>query len=571
MSDSASETDPSVEPPPDPTPDSTRGAGADRSVLASSAVMAAGTAFSRVSGFLRGALLAAALGTVLRADVFTVANTLPNMVYILVAGGVFNAVLVPQLVRAMKNDGDGGSAYANRLITLAGLFLGAVTMLLIVITPWLLRLYLDGGYYEPDRAEHLESIILLTRLCLPQVFFYGMFVLVGQILNARERFGPMMWAPIANNVVAVAMLLTYLVMYGRATTADQMAPLATGQELLLGIGSTLGIVVQFLILLPYLRAAGFSYVPRFDFRDAGLSHTLRLGMWTVLFVVVNQIAYLVVVHLASGGTVDSPGTGVFVYSSAFLIMMVPHSIVTVSLTTAILPRISGFAADDRLGDIGSTIGSTLRTALALVLPFAVLLPVVSGEVSNAVFGWGRGTGDAFGPTLAVFAPALAFFTVHYLMLRGFYALEQTRRVFFIQCAISVVNMVAALGFVRLVEDRGTAPALALAYLCAYAVGSLVSYLVLRSTLGGLRTPALVRFLVRIALVLAVAATLTWLVRAGLDRWLTDATLPHPLVSFAVGGVAGAAGLVVVLLGARALRIREVTSLLDTVTARLRRS
>ena len=163
-----------------------------------------------------------------------------------------------------------------------------------------------------------------------------MFVLVGQILNARGRFGPMMWAPIANNVISVAVLVVYLVVFGPVADGDQCAAFTTGQELLLGLGSTLGIAVQFLILLPYLRAAGFHYRPRFDFRGTGLGHTLRLGVWTVLFVVVNQVAYTVVVRLASGGTAQpsalrqrrraATGTGYTVYSAAFLIVMVPHAI-----------------------------------------------------------------------------------------------------------------------------------------------------------------------------------------------------------------------------------------------------
>ena len=132
------------------------------------------------------------------------------MVYILLAGGIFNAVLVPQLVRRIKEDADGGDAYASRMITLSALFLGVVTILLIVAAPLLLRLYLDGRYLDPDRVAQLESIVALTRWCLPQVFFYGMYVLVGQVLNARGRFGPMMWAPIANNLLSVLMLVTYL-------------------------------------------------------------------------------------------------------------------------------------------------------------------------------------------------------------------------------------------------------------------------------------------------------------------------------------------------------------------------
>ena len=191
------------------------------SLLSSTAVMAAGTIVSRLSGFVRGILLAAALGVTLHADVFNIANTVPNMLYILLAGGVVNAVLVPQLVRAMKNDPDGGEAYTNRIITLAGLFLAVVTVLLVLAAPLLMRLFLGSEYFTPALAAQRESVIDFARYCLPQVFFYGMFVLVGQVLNARGRFGPMMWAPIANNVVAVLVLTTYLVVYGPAVGPEK--------------------------------------------------------------------------------------------------------------------------------------------------------------------------------------------------------------------------------------------------------------------------------------------------------------------------------------------------------------
>ena len=324
----------------------------DSRVLSATAVMATGTILSRFSGYFRTLLIVAALGQALHADIFTIANTIPNAVYILVAGGVFNAVLVPQLVRAMKNDEDGGDAYAARIITLSAIFLAVVTVLLVIVAPLLMRVYLDRRYFDPDRAAHLESAIAFTRYCLPQVFFYGMFVLLGQVLNARQKFGPMMWAPIANNLIAIAVLASTCWCGASRPTRSRSAPSPTAQELLLGLGSTLGIVVQFLILLPYLRRAGFRYRPRFDFRGTGLGHTARLGVWTVLFVVVNQLAYLVVTRLASGGTVEGGGTGNTVYSSSFLIMMVPHAIVTVSLTTAILPRLSGYATDAAAGRHG---------------------------------------------------------------------------------------------------------------------------------------------------------------------------------------------------------------------------
>jgi putative peptidoglycan lipid II flippase len=543
----------------------------DSRILSSSAVMAAGTMVSRFSGYIRSVLLVAALGGLLRADLFTIANTLPNMVYILLAGGIFNAVLVPQLVRAMKDDPDGGDAYGNRVITLAALFLAAVTVLLILIAPWLVGAYLDDAYQRPDRAAHLDSVVDLTRWCLPQVFFYGMFVLVGQVLNARERFGPMMWAPIANNVISVAMLVTYLVVFGPAEGDELTAALSTGEEVLLGVGSTLGILVQLLILLPYLRAAGFRYRPRFDFRDAGLGHTLRLGIWTVLFVIVNQVAYLVVVKLASGGTAaGGDGTGYTVYQNTFLIVMVPHSIVTVSLATAILPRLSAQAAEARLGDIGRTLASTLRTSLAVIVPFAALLPLLATDLATVLFGFGAGatTVDNFIPSLALFGPGLVFFTIHYLMLRGFYALEQTRRVFFIQCVISATNITAAVLLVRQAAPEQTSPALVTAYIASYVVGATLSYLVLRRVLGGLGTRALVRFAVRLLLVVAITVGVALGVLVLLGGWGDELGKPAALArAVAVGGTAG-----VTYLGlARLFRLREVTSVVDTVTRRLRRS
>ena len=549
--------------------------GESRSLLSSSAVMAAGTVVSRLSGFVRGILLAAALGVGLHADVFNIANTVPNMLYILLAGGVVNAVLVPQLVRAMKNDPDGGDAYTNRIITLAGLFLGVVTVALVALAPWLMRLFLDPQFFTPERSEQLESVIDFARYCLPQVFFYGMFVLVGQVLNARGRFGPMMWAPIANNVVAVAVLSTYLVTLGPAEGDEKQGGFTAGAEALLGLGSTLGIVVQFLVLLPYLKAAGFSYRPRFDFRGAGLGHTLRLGVWTVLFVVVNQIAYTVVVRLASSGTVDpsgagGEGTGYTIYTNTFLLTMVPHSVITVSLATAMLPLLSRYAADGDLRSIGRSVASTLRSAYALVVPFAALLALMAVDVAQVIWGYGSAAEDYanFAPSLALFGLGLIMFTAHYLMLRGFYALEQTRRVFWIQCVIAATNIAAAILLSRGATPAETAPRLVLAYACAYAVGAVVSSVILSRTVGSLEGAKLVRFLVRLAIAVALSGLVAWGTRLGMAELVdSDATWGAVVRLGAVGLVYLAAYVVV----ARVLRITEISDVMSLVTRRLRRS
>jgi putative peptidoglycan lipid II flippase len=544
------------------------------SILGSSAVMAAGTVVSRLSGFVRNALLAAALGTQLHADVFTIANTVPNMLYILLAGGVFNAVLVPQLVRAMKNDADGGDAYTNRIVTLAGLFLAGVTAVLVIGAPLLMRLFLDGSYFTPELAEQRESVIDFARFCLPQVFFYGMFVLLGQVLNARGRFGPMMWAPIANNVIAVAVLTAYLLVFGPAEGAELLGGFTPAEEALLGIGSTVGIAVQLLVLVPYLRAAGFRYQPRFDYRGTGLGHTLRLGMWTVLFVIVNQVAYTVVVRLASSGTADAvtgsagggAGTGYTVYSSAFLVMMVPHSVATVSLATAMLPRLSAHAADGDLAGVASNVAATLRTTLALIVPVAVLLPLVAHDLANVIWGYAAAsdTYEDFAVALALFAPGLVMFTSHYLMLRGFYALERTRTVFWVQCLIAATNIGLAVALTSAAAPENTAPGLVLSYAGAYTVGAAGSYLLLRHVLGGLETGTLLRFLGRLAVAAVLAGAAGWSVRYGLElAWPADSKLR------AVAALAciGATTAVVFVVVARLLRVTEVTEVMRVVSRR----
>ncbi|WP_395690330.1 murein biosynthesis integral membrane protein MurJ [Nocardioides sp.] len=559
----------------DPRPPTRQAPAADRPVgdeqervLANSAVMAVGTVISRMSGFVRSALLAAALGAQLHADLFNISNTIPNMLYILLAGGVVNAVLVPQLVRSMGHDPDGGDAYTNRIITLAALFLGVVTILLVAAAPWVMDVFLSAKYDTPSMVEEKDSVIAFARFCLPQVFFYGMYVLVGQILNARGRFGPMMWAPIANNVISVAVLIIYLVVFGPAHGAEVTGPYTPGEELLLGVGSTLGIVAQFVILVPYLRATGFFYRPRFDFLHTGLGHTFRLAVWTVLFVVVNQVAYTVVVKLASSGTADAvDGTGYSVYSSTFLIMMVPHSVVTVSLATAILPRLSRRAAEDDRAGVARSLNETLRSALAVVLPFALLLPVIASDLARLIWGYGAAADvtENYVPSLALFGAGLVFFTVHYLMLRGFYAFERTRTVFWIQCAVAATNIVAALLLVRAATAAETSPALVLAYTASYVVGSAVSYGVLRRFLGGLRTPTLVRFLVRLAIAAVVATAVAAATAYVLHR--VSAEPPWWLAGTWVL-VIGAVDVLVLVGMARALRLREVTAVVEAFTRRL---
>jgi len=544
---------------------------ADRShLLSASAVMAAGTVVSRITGFLRGALVLAALGKSLDADLFTQSNTVPNLLYILVAGGVFNVVLVPQLVRAMKADPDGGEAYAQRVFSLGVLVLAGATAVLLVSVPVLARIAFPGALFSEELAAQRESAYDLMRYCLPQVFFYGVFVLVGQMLTARERFGPMMWAPIVNNVVACAVLGGYIATYGTSDAADAFT---TSQEALLGIGATLGVALQAAVLVPYVRATGLRLRLRVDFRGVGLGHTLRLGAWTLLFVVVNQIAYIVVTRVAVSSATDAalgPGeaAGVTLYQTAFLISQVPHAIITVSLVTATMPALSRLSADGELERARSEIVSTMRLVLTVMLPIAVALAFLGHPLAQLLFSYGAldGNSDVIGDTIIAFAPGMVLFTVHYLLLRGFYAAEDTRTPFLIQTVLCAVNIACALLITwSSPPPERVAALLALAYAASHLVGVTISVATLSRRVGRLIDARLVGFVTR----LAAAAAAAGLVMLVTSRGLAALGL-HPDSPAAAGAllaVSGIAGASTFLVAAKALALREVGALASTLRRR----
>ena len=546
--------------------------GDDRSrLLSAGAWMAAGTVVSRLTGFARGVLLLAVLGKSLDADLFTQANTLPNSLYILVAGGIFNVVLVPQLVRAMRQDEDGGEAFAQRLLSVGVLVLAGATAVLVALVPLLAFLAFDSALFTPELAAQRESAYDLMRWCMPQVFFYGTFVLVGQILNARERFGPMMWAPIVNNVVACLVLGGYAFAYG---TSDASDGFSTAQETLLGAGATLGIAVQTLVLVPYARAAGFRFRFRRDLRGVGLGRTFRLGAWTIAFVVASQVAFFVVTRIATGSSTEaaltgSEASGVAAYQNAFLVAQVPHAVITVSLVTATMPLLSRLAVDGRLSEVRDEIASTMRLVLVAIAPIATAVACLGGVLATVLFSYGALDGNtaSLGNTLAAFAPGLLLFTVHYLVLRGFYAQEDTRTPFLLQLVVSGSNIVAAVLLALNAPTEQVATRLALAYGIAYLAGATVSITVLGRRLGegGLVNRAFAAFIARLVLACAVAAAVMLSLVLAVDRF-PGAPSGDAAAVLALA-VAGTGGALSYLLAARLLRLAEVSALVRAVTRR----
>jgi putative peptidoglycan lipid II flippase len=543
---------------------------ADRT-LRSAAVMAAGTVLSRLLGFIRIALLAAAIGTALRGDIFTAANTIPNSLYILLAGGVFNTVLVPQLVRAIKNHDDGGQDFTNRLLTFGFVVLAIVTVGCVLLAPAIAELYLPKELQDPSRVTEKANMIMFVRLCLPQIFFYGAFVLVGQVLNARRRFGPMMWAPIANNIVACASIVIFLLIY---RTGDNPPTFSHGEELLLGLGHTVGIAVQLLVLLPYLRASGHRYRPKFGLRGTGLGHTARLGIWTVLFVAVNQVTLVVVTQLAIAGSAsDDPGAkaGLFAYSTAMLIILVPHGIVTVSLATAALPQMSALAADGDTAEVARLSARSIRQTLAIVVPAAAAMIAFAYPIVTVIAGYGSGRNNLtlMAYTLMTLALGIVPFTVQYFQLRTFYAFEDTRTPFFLQCVIAATNITAAVVGVRVLLDqahlRFSGVVLGLAYALAYLVAVLISRPVLRRRVprvpgAGIGLPLLAMV---IAAVIGAGAgrAVLWILSLAID-WTGPLGAVLELVVAAIIMLPVYAGV------ARVLRIHEVNDVVSMVTSKL---
>jgi len=415
-------------------------------LLRSSAVMAAGTAVSRVLGFGRALVLVAALGlTFASANTFDTANKIPNILYMLLAGGVLNAVLVPQIVRASKAR-DGGQEYVNRLITLALALLAAVTLVMTLAAPLLVR-----AYALRQAPDWLALSTGLAFWCLPQVFFYGLYTVLGQVLNARGRFGAYMWAPVLNNVVGIAGLVVFIVVYGPGDEGQHEISSWTPTKIaVLGGFATLGVMAQSLVLLWPLHRLGFRYRPVWGFRGVGLSSARRVAGWTFAAILVGQVGLLVTTNVANTAEKLNRGTalqeatpGAAAYSYAFLLFMLPHSLVAVSLVTALFTRMSAAAGQDSWPTVRDDLSLGLRTVGIFSVLATVGLVVLGVPIGIAITGSTQ-AGPALGHVVAAMAVGLTGFSATYLFQRVYYAYEDARTPFWIQVPTVMIIIAAGL-------------------------------------------------------------------------------------------------------------------------------
>jgi len=543
----------------------------ETSVLKSSGTMALGTVASRITGFARDMVLVGAIGTQVFADAYNVANTVPTIIYILLIGGALNAVFVPHLIRAMKQDFDGGEAYAQRLVSSIGLVLAGITIVAVIVAPLLVLMY-AADYRRPDLSAEFQAATTLARYLLPQIFFLGIFTMLGQVLNARGRFGPMMWTPVLNNAVVIATGVLFIVVtHGKQVSAETVTQ---GELRLLGIGTALGVIVQALALVPVLRRTGFRFKTRFDLRGMGLGNAYRAAAWTVLFVLINQIGYLVIVQLATSAGAEAKTSGLDVgvgftpYTKAHLIMLLPHAIVAVSVVTALLPRMSRSAVDRNLDAVREDLSSGLRMIAVATVPAACVLLVLGREISTSLYGLFTDVANAsyIGYVLQAFAIAVIPFSAQYLLLRGFYSLEDTRTPVGINVWINAANIVFAVLAWRLLPLEWRVVGIAVGYGLAYVIGLAVTVRVLGRRIGGLNG-RMVMQTHSLLILAAVAASLPAVVLArGLILAGGRGFLPSLIATVLAGGLL--VGLY--LYFAARLRIPEVRSVIGLVTNRFNR-
>ncbi len=526
------------------------------SLMRSSALMASGTMVSRLLGLVRVVLLAGTLGTLTAtANAWSNANTLPNIIYLLLAGGVLNAILVPQLTRAMTH-ADGGRDFTDRLLTLALTGLVGITVLFTAGAAVLTQLYaLDWS------GDVLALATAFAYLCMPQVFFYGLYTVLGQILNSQERFGAYMWAPVMANLVAIAGIIVFIVVFPGDAAPGEWTPAMVWT---LAGSATLGVVLQALVLLVPVYRSGFRYRPRWGFRGVGLGSASRVAMWTFGIVAASQGGMWLVTNIlnsASDRGEDAPGK--FIYENAFLLFMLPHSLITVSLVTALYPRLSRAAHRTDRPSLRRDYRHGLRLLGVATVPITVAMMVLGTSITGTLLILNTAAeARPMAWVLIALVLGLSPFAVYLLSARLFYAFEDGRRPFQLQIIITGIAVTGSLAAWLLLPYQWTAAGIGLSQALGQGAAGLVGVWWVRRKLDGLHLGDVARTYVRVLAASLGAAVPTLLLVWGASALLDGKT--QAVLTLGLGGV-----LFFTLYGVLAHRmgVRELEELLGPVLRR----
>ncbi|MFC3503478.1 murein biosynthesis integral membrane protein MurJ [Micromonospora krabiensis] len=533
----------------------------EASAATNSAVMAIGSLVSRGTGFLRTLALTAALGGALVGDAYTTAQILPGMVYEFLLGGILTSVLVPVLVRRRKADADGGEAYAQRLLTLAVVTLAAAALVAVAAASLLTRLYTSD-----DRGPAYQDLVThLSYLMLPMIFFAGLSALISAVLNTRGHFAAPMWAPILNNIVVIATAGLYIAIFGAEIVRPEQ--MTVGRIVLISGGTLLGVAIQAAGLLPALRKVGFRWKMRFDFRALGLRELGRLGGWMFCYVAVSQVGLIVLFNLLNrAGDGDA---GALIYNNVFLLLMMAHGIIAVSIITALMPRMSAAAADGRYADVAADLSRGTRTVSAVLAPIAVCYAVLATPLAVVLFRYGAFTEENAADTslvLLLAALALVPFAISQLFTFAFYALPDTRTPALINIPVVALRIGVQIVLFAAFAAHFAAAGMMIGNAVSYLAAAIGSAWLLRPRVGRIGLGGIVRTLGRV-LVAALGAALVGLLVVALLPGDDTPTWAQALVQLVVGGaVIGATYLGLAMV----LRIGEITEVVGLVRRRLGR-
>ena len=530
------------------------------------ATLAAGTLVSRLTGFLRVLAIGYVLGVSPLSDAYNYANGIPNIVYDLLLGGVLSATLIPvfveQLARPDEEDRGRGLSAVLSAITAA---LAVMSALLWALAPWVIRFYL---VLAPRSTGHVERALAteLLRYFAPQVFFLGALVTSTALLNTRRRFAAAAFSPVVNNLVAIAALLVTKVIASHLLTASSVSSAATLQRFshdehaiwVLGIGTTAGYVVQFLVQLPAMRRLGIRLRPAWEPGHPAVRRVARLSSWLAGVVLANQ-ASLALVMVLAGKT----SGGVTAYQFSYQFFQLPYGLIAVSVASALMPDLAErWTAGDRAG-FERRFATGLRVTLAVLIPVAVMYAAVAQPFIQLAVHHGavKASGaHLVSRSLALFAVGLPGFSAFFLLMRVYQAIQDTRSMFWVYALENALTVVAALAL----EPVLGVPGLALAWVAPYTVASAVAAVDLRRRVGSLGGSATVRSIVRVllasALTLGVVAAAGAPFRAGGG----DAALLARLVA-QLG-----AGALAYLALAKAMHIRELRPIIRLGRRMLRR-
>ncbi|MCK0116014.1 murein biosynthesis protein MurJ [Isoptericola sp. S6320L] len=555
---------------PAPAGPSSSGSGVRRPSLGRGSVaMSLGTAASRASGLVRSMLLVACVGAVgTVADAFDIGNKLPNVLFALISAGVLQAVLIPQILRAMN--AENARERLDKLLSLSGLGLLLLTAVLVVAAPLIVWAYTTSDAWSDD-ARHLATVF--AYWCIPQVFFYGLYMLLGQVLNARGRFGAYGVAPVANNVVSVLGFGAFLLVWGTAPDRGitDLSTWTTPMTVLLAGTATLGIAAQALVLVVALRRSGFAWRFRLGVRGIGLRAAGNVVGWTLGAVVLEQLGVLFLTNVLGRGAraVEATGevaAGNMAYTQAMTIYLLPHSLVIVSIVTVLFPRMTAAVQAGNLPAVRADMSLGLRSAGIFSVISAAVLFVLARPLTGALLpSLSAAEVDAIAPILRAMSLGLVALGATVLVRRMYFAFEDGRGLFLIQIAATVTLVAALAVAVAVLPEQWWAVAGGGAFALSTWVSLLLRLRGMNRKLHGMDGGRVLRLYVRAALAAVVAGVLGWgvvlLMDGGAASW------PHAVLMTAAGGLVMVAAYLGML---KLLRVRELDDALAPILRRLRR-